>query len=80
MGQVRDFVRQGVMLNGNAASCSIPAGIVRDCDMAFLKMIGYGPGAALDKAQPLPRIQTKTVLTMPMGMKGMGGMTDGDDK
>ena len=74
MAQVREFVKQGVMLKGDATSCSVPAGIFKDCSMAFLKMIGYGPGAALDKAQPLPRIQTKTVLTMPMGMKGMPGM------
>jgi len=39
-------------------------------------MIGYGPGTALDQAQPLPRVQTKTTLTAMLGgkmMKGRGG-------
>jgi len=37
-------------------------------------MVGYGPGAALDKGQPLPRIQTKTTLSIMLSGKGMSGM------
>ena len=73
MAEVREFVKQTVMMKGDATSCTIPAGIFKACDMSFLRMIGYGPGAALDKGQPLPRIQTKTTFSMPLSMKGMGG-------
>ncbi|MGC8862725.1 MAG: hypothetical protein ACP5R5_08110 [Armatimonadota bacterium] len=81
MAEVRDLVQKGVMLKGEATSCSIPAGIFKDCSTAFLTMIAYGPGAALDKTNPLPRIQTKSTFSMPLvtkGVPGMGGMPEPD--
>ena len=76
MAEVREFVKQKVMMPGDATNCTVPAGIFKDADMAFMRMIGYGPGAALDKAQPLPRIQTKTTFSMMLGGKKMPSMGD----
>jgi hypothetical protein len=74
MAEVAKFVKDTVFMKGTATKCTIPAGIFSKCQMAMLTMTGYGPGTALEKVQPIPRIQTKTSLSMMMGMKGMGGM------
>jgi hypothetical protein len=77
MAEVRSFVEKTVMMKGEATSVTVPKAIFANCDMANMMMVGYGPGAALATGQPLPRIQTKTTLTMPLGgkmMKGMGAM------
>jgi len=71
MAEVREFVKQTVFMSGDRTKVNVPAGIFENCDMAMFNMVGYGPGAALDKAQPIPRIQTKTSLRITLGGKGM---------
>lgn len=72
MAEVRENVAKTVFMPGNKANVSIPAGIFQNADFAMFNMAGYGPGAALEKAQPLPRIQTKTTLMIMLGGKKMG--------
>jgi hypothetical protein len=74
MAEVREFVKQTVFMKGDQTKVNVPAGIFKDADMAMFSMYGYGPGAALDKAQPLPRIQTKTSLSIMLGGKKMASM------
>ncbi len=74
MAEVRDFVSRDVFMAGNRTNATIPAGIFANVDFAMMQMTGYGPGAALDQAQPLPRIQTKTSLMLMLGGKKMPGM------
>lgn len=71
MAEVRDYVEKTIFMKGDRTSVAVPAGIFEKCQMPMMLMIGYGPGAALDKGQPLPRIQTKTTLSMMLG--GMAG-------
>jgi hypothetical protein len=71
MAEVRDFVSKTLFMEGNRTSVIVPAGIFANADMAMMNMAGYGPGAALEKAQPLPRIQTKTTLMLMLGGKKM---------
>jgi hypothetical protein len=81
MARVRDLVSATVMMKGDRTSVTVPAGIFKNCEAAMFMMVGYGPGAALDKGQPLPRIQTKTTLNIMLGgkgMRGMGGMGSGE--
>ncbi|MEM1953462.1 MAG: hypothetical protein QW299_09070 [Candidatus Caldarchaeum sp.] len=73
MAEVRDYVSRNIFMAGNKANVTIPAGIFAKADFAMMQMTGYGPGAALDQAQPLPRIQTKTSLMVMLGGKGMFG-------
>jgi hypothetical protein len=77
MADVRKMVGETVMMKGDRIDVTVPAGIFRNADMAMMSMVGYGPGAALAVGQPLPRIQTKTTLSLMLGgksMQGMGGM------
>jgi len=76
MAEVRKYVDEQVMMKGDTAAATVPEGIFANTMMAMLSMVGYGPGASLPEGQPLPRIQTKTTLSMMLGdmMKGMGGM------
>lgn len=69
MAQARDLVSRKVIMNGDATEMTVPAGVFNQCDFVILQMIGYGPGAALDKGQPLPRVQTKTTLMITLGGK-----------
>lgn len=69
MAEVRDFVSKTMFMEGSRTKVSVPAGIFAESDFAMMQMAGYGPGAALDKAQPLPRIQTKTSLMLMLGGK-----------
>jgi hypothetical protein len=81
MADVRALVDQTVFMKGDATKATVPIGIFKDCDTVNLTMAGYGHGAALAKAQPLPRIQTKSTLTCMLGgkmMKGMGGKHNKD--
>jgi hypothetical protein len=71
MAEVRDYVAKTVFMAGDRTSVDVPAGIFANADFAMMQMAGYGPGAALDKAQPLPRIQTKTSLMLMLGGKKM---------
>jgi hypothetical protein len=74
MAQVRDLVSRKVVMRGDAVEMTVPVGIFKDCDFVMLQMIGYGPGAALDKGQPLPRVQTKTTLMVTLGGKKLKEM------
>jgi hypothetical protein len=69
--EVRDLLGKTVCMAPDRVDVIVPAGIFKDCDMVMLQMIGYGPGAALDKDQPLPRVQTKTTLMVMLGGKKM---------
>ncbi|MFI5384585.1 MAG: hypothetical protein ACHQ50_00535 [Fimbriimonadales bacterium] len=71
MAEVRDFVSKTVFMAGDRTNVTVPAGIFKDADFAMFNMAGYGPGAALATAQPLPRIQTKTSLQIMLGGKNM---------
>lgn len=71
MAEVRDFVSKTVFMPGDATKVSIPAGIFKDVDFSILNMGAWGPGSALEKAQPLPRIQTKSTLMLMLGGKKM---------
>ena len=73
MAEVRQYVQDTVMMKGDRTDVTVPAGIFAKCDMANFMMTGYGPGAARDKTQPIPRIQTKTTLSITLGGKGMPG-------
>lgn len=73
MAEVRDYVSKTIFMEGNRTNVNVPAGIFQNADFAMMNMAGYGPGAALDKAQPLPRIQTKTSLMIMLGGKKMDG-------
>jgi hypothetical protein len=74
MAEVRKLVEQGVLMKPDRTSAVVPAGILKNADMATLMMIGYGPGTALAQGQPLPRIQTKTTLMVTLGGKRMPEM------
>jgi hypothetical protein len=74
MSRVRELVGLTAMMMGDRTSVTVPAGIFANSDIAMLTMVGYGPGAALDQGQPLPRIQTKTTLTATLGGKAMSGL------
>jgi len=81
MARVLELVKATVMMKGDRTSVTVPAGIFKNCEGAMFMMVGYGPGAALDKGQPLPRIQTKTTMNIMLGgkgMRGMGGMGAGE--
>lgn len=77
MSEVADLVKKQVFLNGDSVEATVPAGIFKDCDFVSLQMIGYGPGTALDKGQPLPRVQTKTTLMIMLGGKMMRNFPSG---
>jgi hypothetical protein len=74
MAEVRDYVGKNVFMPGDRANATVPIGIFANVDFAMMQMTGYGPGSALDQAQPLPRIQTKTSLMLMLGGKKMPGM------
>lgn len=71
MAEVRDYVEKTVFMAGDRTSVTVPAGIFANADFVMMNMAGYGPGAALETAQPLPRIQTKTSLMIMLGGKKM---------
>jgi hypothetical protein len=71
MAEVRDLVSKDLVMKGDTAEVTVPAGIFNDCDIVMFQMIGWGPGAAIDKGQPLPRLQTKSTLNIMLGGKKM---------
>lgn len=83
MAEVADYVKQTMFMPGDAVEVTVPEAIFKDCDIVNMQMIGWGPGAALDKGQPLPRVQTKTTLSVMLGGKMMkqaqGGFGGGDE-
>jgi hypothetical protein len=75
MADVRKLVDDTKFMPGDHTACDIPAGIFANCDKMFMmKMSGWGNGTARDGTQPLPRLQTKTSLSIIIPPKGMGGM------
>ena len=66
MADVRAQVEKTEFMPGDATKVDVPAGIYANADFCMLTISGYGPGAALAKAQPLPRIQTKTTAKLMM--------------
>ena len=78
MAEVAAFVASTAMMAPDRTEVIVPAGIFQDCDTVMFMMTGYGPGAAIDKAQPLPRMQTKTTLQIMMGGKMMDEMHNMD--
>lgn len=77
MAEVKQHVDAKQFMGPNATAMTIPAGIFKDVDFAMLMMTAWGPGAAADKAQPLPRLQTKSSLQVMLGGKKMDGMMGG---
>ncbi|MCW3094566.1 MAG: hypothetical protein JWL77_184 [Chthonomonadaceae bacterium] len=73
MSEVADFVKQTMFMAGDTVEVTVPEAIFKDCDIVSMQMIGWGPGTALDKGQPIPRVQTKTTLTLMLGGKMMNG-------
>jgi hypothetical protein len=71
MAEVSDYVKQQQFMAGDTVEVTVPEAIFKDCDMVSMQMIGWGPGAAVDKGQPIPRVQTKTTLTVMLGGKMM---------
>ena len=67
MSEVKDLVAKTVFMSGDRVDVAVPAGIFDGCDVVSMMMVGYGPGTALDKGQPLPRVQSKTTLTINLG-------------
>lgn len=86
MAKVLEYVKAGTMMKGTETSMIVPEAIFKDCDMVIFRMIGYGTGTALPEGQPIPRVQTKTTLTIsPLGgkmmkdmMSGMGAPSEGE--
>jgi len=74
MAEVADFVKQTMFMAGDTVEVTVPEAIFKDCDIVSMQMIGWGPGTALEKAQPLPRVQTKTTLTLMLGGKKMADL------
>lgn len=77
MAQVRDFVKANIFMAPERKDVTAPAGIFADSDFVMMHMVAFGPGAALDATQPLPRLQTKSILTVMLGGKKMEGMGPG---
>lgn len=74
MAEVKQYVKDKIMMPAEQTGVTIPAGIFSDCDFTSMTMTGYGPGAARMDSQPLPRIQTKTTLSLQLGGKAVGEM------
>ena len=74
MSQVRELVDKTVIMAGSRTDVTVPTGIFANADIVSMHMIGYGPGSARMDSQPLPRLQTKTTLTMMLGGKKMPKM------
>jgi hypothetical protein len=64
MADVRQRVADKLFMPGDQTKMTVPAGIFAKSEFAMMNMAAYGPGAALDKAQPLPRVQTKSSLQL----------------
>lgn len=71
MAEVRDYVSKSMFMAPERTEVTVPLGIFANADVVMMSMVGYGPGVALETAQPLPRLQTKTTLTAMLGGKMM---------
>ena len=68
MADVRQRVADKLFMSGDQTKMTVPAGIFANSKFAMMNMSAYGPGTALDKAQPLPRVQTKSSLQLMLSM------------
>jgi hypothetical protein len=73
MAEVANFVQKQIFMAGDRVEVTVPTSIFKECDTVFMQMIGWGPGSALDQGRPLPRVQTKTTLSLMLGGKAMTG-------
>jgi hypothetical protein len=71
MAEVKSLVEKQIVMAGDRVEVTVPAAIFKDADMVMMQMIGYGPGAALGEGQPIPRVQTKTTVSIMLGGKKM---------
>ncbi|MGV3617341.1 MAG: hypothetical protein ACO1SV_18605 [Fimbriimonas sp.] len=71
MAEVRNHVGNRTFMAPETTKMTVPAGIFKDADFAMLQMAAYGPGAARDETQPLPRVQSKSTLNIMLGGKMM---------
>lgn len=71
MADVLKGVKETSIMAPDRVEVTVPAAIFKDCDMVFGTMVGYGPGAALDDGQPIPRFQTKSTVQLMLGGKAM---------
>ncbi|HWD38866.1 MAG TPA: hypothetical protein VG944_08465 [Fimbriimonas sp.] len=69
MAEVKDRVASHLFMPGDRTNMTIPGGIFKSCKAVIFNMIGYGPGAAREGVTPLPRIQTKTTLSITIPKK-----------
>lgn len=74
MSEVRQLVAETAFMGPDRVEVTVPAGIFKDCDTVMFMMIGYGTGTALAEGQPLPRVQTKTTISIMLGGKMMEDM------
>jgi hypothetical protein len=68
MSAVNDAVSKHIFMPGDSTKMTIPAGIFANSDFMMLNMVGYGPGSA-STGSPVPRIQTKTTLSVMVSNK-----------
>lgn len=71
MADVKQSVADKLFLDPSATGMTVPAGIFADADFVTMTMVAYGTGTAVDKAQPIPRVQTKSTLQVVLGGKKM---------
>jgi len=69
MSEVNDAVSKHIFMPGDSTHMTIPAGIFANSEMMMLNMVGYGPGSASSAGSPVPRIQTKTTLSVMVNNK-----------
>jgi len=74
MSEVRQLVADNVFMGPDRTDVTVPAGIFKDCDTVMFMMVGFGTGAALAEGQPLPRVQTKTTISVMLGGTAMKDM------
>jgi hypothetical protein len=74
MADVRAKVATKDFMAPNTTAVTIPEGIFKDVDFSMLTMTAWGPGAATETGQPLPRLQTKSSLQVMLGGKMMKDM------
>jgi len=74
MSEVRQLVAETAFMGADRVEVTVPAGIFQECDSVMFAMTGFGTGTALAEGQPLPRVQTKTTISIMLGGKAMKDM------
>lgn len=78
IAQIAEQVQEKALLAADATELSVPAGIFNECDLVFMHMVGFGQGAAANEGQPLPRVQTRTVLNVLLGGKAVNAANNAE--